>query len=137
MGTGIRGGYNATHGNLKHEHLMDELRNSGVKFTEEDVVMITKTKKGELVWLEEGNEIKGLQHIINKHEIDFKNKFGISKDTIPSIIKDILSNGLEISSKKKNNGLEKVYFYNGKYIVITGIGFNGFIVSVYPGGGKK
>lgn len=31
---------------------MDELRSSGVKFTEKDVVMIAKTKKNELVWLE-------------------------------------------------------------------------------------
>lgn len=34
-----------------------------------------------------------------------------SKENIPSIIKDILKNGIEISSKRKNNGLEKVYLY--------------------------
>lgn len=49
----------------------------------------------------------------------------------------IFKNGTEISSRLKNNGLEKVYLYKGEYIVITGVGSNGFIVSVYPGGGSK
>ena len=50
------------------------------------------------------------------------------KENIPSAIKDIFENGTEISSKRKNNGLEKVYLYKGEYIVITGVGTNGFIV---------
>lgn len=29
----------------------------------------TKTKKNELVWLEKGNKIKALKHIIDGHEI--------------------------------------------------------------------
>ncbi|WP_276908234.1 hypothetical protein [Peptoniphilus duerdenii] len=137
MGAGNSGLYKNTKGALKPEHLMDELRRSGVKFNEKDVVMITKTKKNELVWLEKGNEIKGLKHIIDGHEKDFKNKFGVSKENIPSAIKDIFENGTEISSKRKNKGIEKVYLYKGEYIVITGVGTNGFIVSVYPGGGSR
>lgn len=42
---------------------MDELRRSGVKFNEEDVIMITKTKKSELVCLEQSDKIVGLKHI--------------------------------------------------------------------------
>lgn len=64
MGTGFSGDYNNTQGPLKPEHLMEELRVSGNKFTEEDVVMVTKTKEGELVWLEQGNSYAGLIHII-------------------------------------------------------------------------
>lgn len=45
MGAGNSRLYKNTKGALKPEHLMDELRQSGVKFNEEDVVMITKTKK--------------------------------------------------------------------------------------------
>lgn len=55
MGTGFSGDYKNTQGSLKPEHLMEELRASGNKFTVEDVVMVTKTKKGELVWLEQGD----------------------------------------------------------------------------------
>lgn len=137
MGAGNSGLYKNTNGALKPEHLMVELRRSGVKFTEEDVVMVTKTKKNELVWLENGNDSRGQKHIVYGHERDFKNKFGVNKESIPSTIKDIFRNGKEINSRRKNGGLEKVYLYKGEYIVIKGVGTNGFIVSVYPGGGSK
>ncbi len=29
-------------------------------------------------------------------------------------------------------GYERVYFYEGRYCVVAGIGTNGFIVSAYP-----
>lgn len=45
MGGGNFGGFKNTKGALKPKHLMDELRRNGVKFTEEDVVLIAKTKK--------------------------------------------------------------------------------------------
>ncbi|MDO4605479.1 MAG: hypothetical protein Q4B23_05840 [Helcococcus sp.] len=137
MGTGISGDYKSTLGSLKPEHLMDELKNSGYKYNENDVVMVTKTKKNELVWLEKGTSTKGLKHIIEGHANDFKNKFGVSKEAIPSTIKDIFSQGIEVSSKVKNGGIEKIYEHKGEYIVIAGVGTNGFIVSVYPGGSKK
>ena len=137
MGSRNFGGFKNTKGSLKPEHLMEELRNSGVKFTEEDVVMVTKSKKNELVWQEKGNDRRGLKDIVDSEERDFKNKFGVNKESIPSAIKDIFLNGKEINSRRKNGGLEKVYLYKGEYIVITGVGTNGFIVSVYPGGGSK
>lgn len=59
MGTGFSGDYKSTSGSLKPERLMDELRNSGYKFNEEDVVMVAKTRKDELVWLEKGTSSKG------------------------------------------------------------------------------
>lgn len=137
MGTGNIELYKGTKWVLKPDHLMEELRESGVKFTEKDVVMITKTKNGELVWLEVGNESRGLTHIIKRHEQDFYNKFKISKERIPIIIKDIFTNGVEISSEPKNKGLEKVFLYDDLYMITSGVGTNGFIISVYPGGGLK
>jgi hypothetical protein len=29
-------------------------------------------------------------------------------------------------------GYERIYYYEGKYFVVTGIGLNGYIVSAYP-----
>lgn len=137
MGTGYSDDYRSTSGALKPEHLMDELKDSGYKYNKNDVVMVTKTMKNELVWLEKGTSTKGLKHIIERHENDFKNKFGVLNKDIPSTIKDIFSQGTEISSKEKNGGIEKIYEYKGEYIVVAGVGTNGFIVSVYPGGSKK
>lgn len=132
MGTRNSGTYNTTKGALKPEHLMDELRNSGVKFTEKDVVMVTKTKKNELVWLEKGNDSRGLKHIIQRHEKDLKKKFGINKENIPSFIKDVFNNGKEVRVTLKNGKLEKIFLYKEKYFVVSGVGTNGFIVSFYP-----
>ena len=134
MGTGFSGDYKNTQGSLKPEHLMEELRARGNKFTVEDVVIVTKTKKGELVWLEQGDSSAGLIHIIERHKNDLERKYGITEEKIPVFVKDVFTDGIEISSKEKNNGLEKIYQYKGEYIVITGVGTNGFIVSIYPGG---
>lgn len=132
MGTGISGKYKNTQGALKPEHLMDELRSSGVKFTEKDVVMVAKTRKNKLVWLEKGNDVKGLKHIIKRHEKDLEKKFGITKEKIPRFVKDVFENGKEISSKSKHGGFEKEFLYQGKHLIISGVGSNGFIVTIYP-----
>lgn len=41
------------------------------------------------------------------------------------------------TSRRIYGGLEKIYLHKGEYIVITGVGTNGFIISVYPGGCPK
>lgn len=132
MGGGNFGGFKNTKGSLKPEHLLNELRQSGVKFTEKEVIMITKTKKNELVWLEKGNERKGLEHILLRHEKDLERKFGVKKQEIPNFVKDVFTNGVETRNEFKNGGYQKEYLYKGKYIVISGVGTNGFIVSIYP-----
>ncbi|KFA57258.1 hypothetical protein [Mageeibacillus indolicus] len=132
MGAGNSGLYKNTKGALKPEHLMDELRRSGVKFNEEDVVMITKTKKNELVWLEQGDDIVGLEHIIKRHSNNLKEAFGVNKEQIPSFIKSVIENGRLVSSRENGMKITKIYDYGGKYYVLCALGTNGFIVSVYP-----
>ena len=39
---------------------MDELGQKGVKFTEEDVVMVARTQNNNLAWLEKGNQTRDL-----------------------------------------------------------------------------
>lgn len=138
MGAGNSGLFKNTQGSLKPEHLMSELEKSGVKFTKKEVIMVTKTKRNELVWLEKGNNSAGLQHIIKRHEGDLLKKFNINRSDIPSFIKEIFSKGTEISSKVKNGGFEKRYRFKNEYFVISGVGKNGYIITVYPDpkGGK-
>lgn len=99
MGGGNFGGFKNTKGSLKPEHLLNELRQSGVKFTEKEVIMITKTRKNELVWLEKGNKSKGLEHILLRHEKDLERKFRVKKQEIPNFVKDVFTNGIETSSE--------------------------------------
>ena len=112
-----------------------KLEEVGVKFNKDDVVFVTKSSDNQLVWLEKGNNIVGLQHIINNHTKDFYNKFGINVEEMPIMIKEIVSSW-PITSKKIRikNGKEgyEVIYKKENMSFLMGIGLNGFIVSAYP-----
>ena len=115
--------------NLRPQSLMDELTNSGVKYNIDDVVMITKTPDGKLLWLEKGNSTSGLNHILDRHGADFTAK-GIND--IPSFLNKILQ---EIPTETGiNNGRPySEYIINGNTYRVA-YGTNGYIVSFFPVG---
>ena len=122
--------------------LIAELERKHIKFTKESIVFITRDKTGQIVWLERGNSGGGLKHILDGdsksvgHAADFERAFGIKREDVASYLRTVISHGKIISNKivsvKNRDGYERVYFYDGKYYVVTGIGSNGFIVSAYP-----
>ena len=69
-------------------------------------------------------------------------KHNVSKENIASHIKEIVTNGnieySRLTMRRNREGIEKLYSYNGKYYLLTGIGTNagigtnGFMVSAYP-----
>ena len=149
MGGGYHGGFGSTKGASDSNELdtiqllISELKNSGIKFNEKDIVFIVKDKTGQIVWLENGNPYAGLIHILDGkngklgHAKDFKNAFNIERDELGSYLKKIIANGDVISNKivsiiNGRKGYERVHEYEGNYYVMTGIGTNGFIVSAYP-----
>lgn len=135
MGAGNSGLYKNTIGALKPEHLMDELRKSGKKYNEEDIVMITKTKKNELVWLEKGNETAGLEHILNRHGDQFLQK-GITAESMPSFLKTAIENGRIVGNQGRIHSQPRMIYevdYNGEMIkVAITISDNGYIVGANP-----
>lgn len=154
MGAGYHGGFGNTKGYAHNkesantpkkesrEDLISELRKNDIKFSEKDIVFIVRDPTGKIVWLENGNSSRGLKHILdganggNEHAKDFKNIFGITREKIPSFLKKVFSNGTIVKEKnvtrKGKNGFERIYKYRGKYLIISAIGTNGFIVSAYP-----
>lgn len=116
--------------------LISELESKGIKFTKENVVFITRDRTGQIVWLETGTVSAGLNHILSRHENDFKSKHNIGKDKIKGHLKNVFSNGVvmysRITVKNGQKGLEKLYLYKGNYYLLSGVGTNGFIVSAYP-----
>ena len=118
--------------------LLDELRRRGIKFTDENVEFVTRDRTGQIVWLESGNRMAGLEHILHGHAKDFFNAFGVSKAGVAQYLQTIITHGDVVSNKLKRvgssgrMGYERVYYYDGSYCVVTGIGTNGFIVSAYP-----
>lgn len=54
------------------KELLDQLANTGSKFTEADIIFITIDKDGKLIWLERGNELAGFEHIVSRHKEQFQ-----------------------------------------------------------------
>ena len=116
-----------------NSNLLDELANSGVKYNPEDIVAITKTADGKLVWLENGTDTAGLNHIITEHVDDFLNK-GITQEQIPDYVMNALENGKIVGYQGRGTGRPIYEFtYNGEIhkVAIT-VGNNGFIVGANP-----
>ena len=83
-----------------------------------------------------------MEHILNGdgkspgHAADSDRAFGIQRESIPYFLKNVISNGKVVSNTLKlvngRQGYERIYYYDGKHYVLTGIGTNGFLVSAYP-----
>lgn len=152
MGAGYHGGFGHTFGEEKKEKdlvvtkkssadlidksLIQELKDKKIKFSEKDVLFITKDKTNQTVWLEKGNENAGFEHIKTRHGDDFVKAFNFNKnnlyESLHRIIKygDVVDNHIEI--RNGTPSITRVYSYEGNYYLLAGIGTNGFIVSARP-----
>lgn len=118
--------------------LMDELAQSGVKFTRENVVGITKMPDGKITFLETGNADSGLHHIL----------YGKGTASSPGHLQDFLNCGVNnkeeiveliMTTVKTQDGVVRngatVYnvVLNGKakelHVIISS---NGYIVTAFP-----
>ena len=86
-----------------------------------------------MVWLEIGNDTKGLTHIVCEHSSQFADK-GITEAEIPSVLMGTLQKGKIIDYQGQGTG-RPVFeaTYNGKKfkLAIT-YGDNGYIVGANP-----
>ena len=122
------GGSEALEGGLSTKSL-DELANSGVKYNPDDIVAITKTTDGRLVWLENGNSSAGLEHIM-QHVDQFASK-GISSKEISNFIIYAIENGKVVGTQRTRTIYEVMYEGKLQRVAIS-IGDNGFIVGANP-----
>ncbi len=114
---------------LKPQKLLDELAESGVKYNLDDVIAVTKTVDGKLVWLEKGNVNAGLEHIL-QHADQFITK-GIATEKIPDFIMSAIRNG-EVVGMQRTRTIYEVMYHGVKQRVAISIGENGFIVGANP-----
>ena len=106
--------------------LMEELENSGVKYTPENVMCIVKTPDGLLQWLETGKESSGWMHI-EKHATDFQRR-GV--DDLYSFLNEVLQTQ-PAERGVRPTGPYAIYMVDGKKYILA-YGKNGYIVSFYP-----
>ena len=117
-----------------NKELIKELATTGASFNENEIIFVTKDATGQIVWLEKGNEKSGLAHIIERHMDDFAKAIGLTEETLPQFLENVISKGMIVSNVPSNagTGYTRVYDYDGNYYTVTGIGTNGFIVTAYP-----
>ena len=118
----------------KPETLLEELRNSGEKYNEKDIIFIVRQKNGKIAWLENGSKTAGLEHIKIRHAEEFENH-GIKDALIPELIREAIVNGKIIG--KQGNGstpgdIYAVDFMRKKHIIMIVISSNGFIITAHP-----
>ena len=114
--------------------LVKELKNSGVKCNSKDIVGITKTVNGQIVWLENGNHAAGLAHIKAAHEVDFHNQ-GVSSEELANFVMEAVHQGNIVGYQGKGKRARTVFefVYEGKVRqVAVQIASNGFIVGANP-----
>ena len=131
MSKGNAGLFTGTSGEGKD--LIDEVVARGDKISPDKVLLIGKDPSGKIVWLEEGNNSSGLQHIIDEHPSDFSD-IGISKDEIPVFVMNAVTQGTIVGTQGKRNPRDIYEFeYNGEtYRVAVQVGSNGYIVGANP-----
>ena len=134
MSKSMSGHFSGTSGTKSQ--LIQELKSKNIKFSEKDIQFITKDKTGQTIWLENGNSNAGLKHIISRHATDFQSKHGVSQSEIKNHLNKVFTSGkVEYSRTTQRNGrmgYERLYTYNGKHYLLSGVGTNGYIVSAYP-----
>ena len=117
---------------IKTASLVDELSQKDVKFNPDDIVDITKTSDGKIVWLEKGNSKAGLEHIM-KHVDDFANQ-GISEKEIADYVMTAIEHGNVVGYQGKGTGrpiFEFMYKGQLRRVAVT-VGNNGFVVGANP-----
>jgi hypothetical protein len=110
--------------------LLDELVTNGVKFTPGNVVGTARSPNGQVVFLETGDSRSGLQHIIDRHAVDFGNK-GISQADIPYVVMDAVSRG-KLVGMSGSAPVYEVIHHGGIQHIAVGVASNGYIVRANP-----
>ena len=114
--------------------LIAELQEAGIKHTPEKIIHIAKKADGKIVFLEEGDARRGLQHILQKVE-QFA-KVGIEADEIPdAVIAAIVRGNVVGYQGKKHVQPRAIYeftFKGKKQYLSVSVSENGYIVGANP-----
>ena len=103
------------------------------KHTPEKIVKIAKQADGKIVFLEEGNSDSGLQHILEKHSLEFADQ-GIQQNQIPDAIIAALTEGkmIRYQGRKKTRIIYEVNFNSKTHYISVTVSDNGYIVGANP-----
>ena len=78
-----------------------------------------------------------LEHIAKRgHDKELAKAFSVAESNVIKFLCDVARNGGVVSNRIRKvgnrDGFESVYDYGGRYVALTAIGLNGFLVSAFP-----
>ncbi|WP_433470810.1 hypothetical protein [Saccharomonospora azurea] len=114
-----------------NQALIAELQRQGYKISPERVVRIARLPDERVVWLEEGDDRRGLQHIIKKHGEDFVG-CGIPESKVVDLVFNALTEGREIGYTATDRPVYEVRYGPRVQRVAVTVSENGFIVGANP-----
>ena len=122
-------------GDALAKDILSEMTEKEIKFTKEKIVFAARLENGNHIFLETGNKMNGLQHIIDGHAADFDRSFGVKRDQLGSFLHDTVAKGRLVTSfRHDTNGREgyrSVYYWKGEHVVVYGISGNGYISTAF------
>jgi hypothetical protein len=113
--------------------LVSELERNGVKHTPENIVSIARDPSGKVVFLETGDSVRGLQHIVERHVAEFAQR-GIPESQIPDAVMKAVTEGKQVGFQGADTGplprrpIFEVEFNGRMQRIAVTVGDNGFIV---------
>ena len=106
---------------------------TGVKFSPDRIVRITRAASGQITWLEQGSvglKGSGLAHILENHGSDFANR-GISAGEVPDLIMQAIDQNVVVG-QDKGGLIYQVIYNNVTQLVEIVTSSNGYIVTAHP-----
>jgi hypothetical protein len=114
----------------ERDEMIRQLEQEGVKFDPDKIVQIGRDADGKVIFLEQGNQRAGLQHILS-HSGDFANK-GVSEGDIPDLVMRAVTEGEKVGVSGRDRPIYQI-MHNGTMLKIAvTVGSNGFIVGANP-----
>ncbi|WP_433796357.1 WXG100 family type VII secretion target [Actinoplanes sp. CA-252034] len=117
--------------------LRSELAKNGVKHTPEGIVDIRRTSSGKIVFMENGNSVAGLTHILERHGPEFR-AAGIPDEKVPDLVMSAITDGKHVGDQVTGRGSRPIYevlFEGQTYNVAVTVSDNGFVVGANLKGG--
>lgn len=111
--------------------LITEIEQAGIKYSRDRILRIGKDANNKIVFLETGNGRSGLQHIVENHKDEFRDR-GITEEQIPDLVMSAIILGSIVGYQSENRPIYEVIF-NGKpqWVAVT-VSNNGYVVCANP-----
>ncbi|GBF81115.1 hypothetical protein [Aphanothece sacrum] len=113
------------------QELISELQSAGIKHNPKEIIKAIRLSDGKIIFLEQGNRKSGLQHILERHGVDFMNR-GIAYHRIAEVIIKAIIEGEIIGKQGETRNIYQFVFDGTVQHISIDIGTNGYIVGANP-----